>query len=355
MEVIAGAASISQLVAYSLSSTRYLQKLCTELKAGGSAYRSEENNINLLLKVIKRLAAQDIEDSDPILPILIDISGLACEVLHLLRPKRFLGYNWTALITHDKISTAFEALDRKRGILHLYISQSNRETVAPIQTSSNEHRSPCTPSTMGATMSSRANISVEGNYVGGYAEAGCGFEAAEQPNLRYHSNGIPLGGTQFAGNKTENSEATRLEIHDRQVTLAHQRSATANAAKQSTPSTNGTQAPFTQAHTASSETGDSLSPVIFRQAIASGTDKQIPDVRTPARQAALEDSLNHTSTAQQYSFEREEPKSLREVGKYMQPSGIATISMIKDGTREMDSGEKGMQVKRDNETFLGGG
>jgi hypothetical protein len=95
--------------------------------------------------------------------------------------------------------------------------------------------------------------------------------------------------------------------------------------------------------------------VIFRQATASGTDMQIQDVRTPARQAALEDSLNHTATAQPYSFEREEPKSLREVGQSMQPSGIATISMIKDRTREMDSGEKGMPVKRDNGTFTGGG
>lgn len=88
MEVIAGIASVSQLVAYSISCAHSLGQLHTALTSN-SAYRSEESNINLLLDVIRRLPTENIPESDPVLRILIDISGLACETLHLLQPKNF--------------------------------------------------------------------------------------------------------------------------------------------------------------------------------------------------------------------------------------------------------------------------
>jgi hypothetical protein len=133
MEVIASVSSVSQLVAYSFSSFQYVQRLYTALKNGHSTYRNEETNIVLLLDVIKRLPSQNINDSDAILPILIDISGLACEILHLLQPKQFLGINWTPITGPNKLVSAFEALNKKERLLHLYITQASNEALAAIQ------------------------------------------------------------------------------------------------------------------------------------------------------------------------------------------------------------------------------
>jgi hypothetical protein len=85
MEMVAGAASVTQLVAYSFSSIRYLQRLYNELKAHGSSYRDEETNLRLLLDVIRGLCQKGVKDNDPILPILVDLTGLACDILHLLQ------------------------------------------------------------------------------------------------------------------------------------------------------------------------------------------------------------------------------------------------------------------------------
>ena len=94
---------------------------------------NEETNISLLLDVIKDLSKQGIEDSNPILPVLIDISGLACEILCLLQPKRLLGFNWAPFAKQDKLKAAFEALDKKRKLLHLHMSHANNSALSALQ------------------------------------------------------------------------------------------------------------------------------------------------------------------------------------------------------------------------------
>lgn len=133
MEFVGCAASVSQLVVYISSSAASLQRLYVELRSGDSTYRSEANNIDLLLNIFQRLSRRTIEDCNPVLPILIAISGIACEVLCLLKPRRVFGINWTPITAQDRINSAFESLDKKRRILHLYISQAHHEALVDLR------------------------------------------------------------------------------------------------------------------------------------------------------------------------------------------------------------------------------
>ncbi|KAF2849547.1 hypothetical protein T440DRAFT_508702 [Plenodomus tracheiphilus IPT5] len=138
MEVIAGIASASQIVAYSISCAHYLAQLHSELKDSHSTYSSEETKINLLLDVIRRLPTQNIQGVDPILRILVDISGLACEILYLLQPKGSWT-RWTTIPLRNKLALAFEVLDRKEKLLHLYITQASHSALEDMRTSINGH------------------------------------------------------------------------------------------------------------------------------------------------------------------------------------------------------------------------
>jgi hypothetical protein len=126
MEVIACIASASQLVAYSVSCAHY------------SSFRSEETNINLLLDVIRRLSTQEIQESDPVLRILVDISGLACEILHHLQPKS-VWIRWNTITLRSKLASLFETLDRKAKLLHLYITQASSSALEAIRIAVDEN------------------------------------------------------------------------------------------------------------------------------------------------------------------------------------------------------------------------
>ena len=133
MEIVGCAASVSQLLVYIALSSGRLEKLCAELKDGSSTYREEESNISILLGIIKRLSRQNITNEDSILPVLIAISTLACQALHLLRPNKVLGINWTPITAHEKIKSAFQSLDKKRTLLHLYISQTHHDALIDLR------------------------------------------------------------------------------------------------------------------------------------------------------------------------------------------------------------------------------
>ena len=133
MEIVGCAASVSQLLVYIALSSGRLEKLCAELKDGYTTYREEESNISLLLRIIQRLSRQNIANEESILPVLIAISGLACHALHLLRPNKVLGINWTPITAHEKIKSAFQSLDKKRSLLHLYISQTHHDALVDLR------------------------------------------------------------------------------------------------------------------------------------------------------------------------------------------------------------------------------
>ncbi|EUC47077.1 hypothetical protein COCMIDRAFT_3933 [Bipolaris oryzae ATCC 44560] len=135
MEFVGCAASVSQLLVYLSSSAVNLQRLYSELVHCNSNYRDEATNIRLLLHTLQRLGRQHLDDDDnsPVLPVLISISGTACQVLHLLKPKRLFGINWAPVTSQNKISSAFETLNKKRNLLHLYISQEHQEALVDLR------------------------------------------------------------------------------------------------------------------------------------------------------------------------------------------------------------------------------
>lgn len=133
MEVVSCAASVSQLLVYIASSSRSLERLYTELKSGYSTYHEEESNISLLLNILQRLSRRSIADESPILPVLIAISGIACQALYLLQPNKILGINWTPITAHERINSAFQSLDKKRTLLHLYLSQAHHDALVDLR------------------------------------------------------------------------------------------------------------------------------------------------------------------------------------------------------------------------------
>jgi hypothetical protein len=133
MEMVSCVASVSQLVVYIASSSRKLERLCHEIRDGFAIYREEESNICLLLNILQRLSQRAIADAEPILPVLIAISGIACQVLYLLQPNKIFGINWTPITAHEKISAAFKSLDKKRTLLHLYLSQAHYDALKDLR------------------------------------------------------------------------------------------------------------------------------------------------------------------------------------------------------------------------------
>jgi len=133
MEPIGCAASISQLAVYLLSTTVCLKKLYNALRSGDSIYRNEATNLELLLNILQRLRNQKIDNHDPVLPVLIAISGHASEALHLLQPRTRFGINWTPITCQDKTNLAFESIQRKTELLHLYISQSHHTALVDLR------------------------------------------------------------------------------------------------------------------------------------------------------------------------------------------------------------------------------
>jgi hypothetical protein len=246
MEVVAGAASVSQLVAYSFSSLRYLQQLYTEIKICGSAYRNEEASLSLLLNVIRDLEKQGVSDSDPILPILIDVSRLACEILHLLQPRRLLGFNWTPFTKQDELKSAFRALDRQQKLLHLRVSGEalttlraavNRQgtdlSLAPsntMPTTPSKVICPISCSKLVFMIANSRQLSVSNNNVDGVDEVVNRHDSLAG-EIDVNDNTICLTALQQVGNREQMSEERMAGIKHEQLTLVAEKASNTKSDK----------------------------------------------------------------------------------------------------------------------------
>ncbi|KAF2850649.1 hypothetical protein T440DRAFT_468230 [Plenodomus tracheiphilus IPT5] len=221
MEAIASAASISQLVVYSLSSVHYLRKLSSELSQGKSVYYEEERNIRSLLDIVSRLSVQnDIGDCDPLLTILVDISRLACDILHCFRPKIVWGINLTPIINKDKIVSLLAVLDNKRQLLHLHITQVNSNVLSSLQSGD---KGPRRDSTM---VQQDCELDLDGGDVQGISEILGGTHVGDLDRftrVRVRHGKVGEGAMSLTLNPTELSNADRMQAHVRNVDLAKQR------------------------------------------------------------------------------------------------------------------------------------
>ncbi|KAH3907386.1 hypothetical protein HBI56_157610 [Parastagonospora nodorum] len=227
MDIVAGAASVSQLIAYSLSSAHCLQQLYNELKNFGTSYRNEETNVCLLLDVIKGLSDQGVDDSDPILPILLDISRLACEILHLLQPRRLLGINWTPLTKQDELKSSFGALDKKQKLLHLRVSG---ETLTALRTVSRQGSFFSLAPTHTMATPPPPKFTCNNNNIRGVQEVLCGYEV-RPIDAEVNNNDVSFMSVNRAGNKNELSGEQIVKIVSEQATHSSEKAAN-DAAKQ---------------------------------------------------------------------------------------------------------------------------
>ncbi|EUC34188.1 hypothetical protein COCCADRAFT_25671 [Bipolaris zeicola 26-R-13] len=251
MELVGCAASVSQLLVYLSSSATSLQRLYTELIHCNSTYCDEAINIRLLLHTIQRLGQQQVNDNDdhsPVLPVLISISGIACQVLHLLKPKRIFGIDWAPVTSQDKISSAFETLDKKRNLLQLYISQEHQEALLdlrqtvesscknirveiPIAGSNRKSTSHSAEDTTGASMdphpnqpagqpTKRLRIKMTGAKIEGYNSM---FNGHKEGDIEGELGDLTFGSTagNFVGNASDETERMFLQSSRRNQGCSH--------------------------------------------------------------------------------------------------------------------------------------
>ncbi|KAH9878938.1 hypothetical protein J1614_002373 [Plenodomus biglobosus] len=217
MEAISGAASISQLLVYSLSSVHFLRKLSSELSQGKSVYHEEERNIRSLLDIVSRLSLpNEIGACDPVLPILVDICRLAYDILLYLQPKVVWGINLTPLINRDRIISSLALLDTKRELLHLHIAQANSDVLSSLQ--SGNKGSCCNPKMSGQT----CKVIVNKNDVQGIFQTLDGIPGANISSITEISvseNIIAPGAAQLTANATQHSSEDVIKMLQANVEL----------------------------------------------------------------------------------------------------------------------------------------
>lgn len=144
MDVIAGAASISQLGAYAQSASQVLITISKEITYGSKLWREQASDIQQILKVLHPLLSESFSEHkghcalcERILPPLNDLLRRAHEIQNLIsRPQKqgFLALFWSAAGTSWLLSKAFEELRAKGLILQLAITSQTYTNSAKIST-----------------------------------------------------------------------------------------------------------------------------------------------------------------------------------------------------------------------------
>ena len=150
MEIVAGAASLTQLSAYAYSTTRRLIDLYKAAQEGPSFCREQSCNIRFLLRSIQRICSLEAPDTDSLLPLLISIADLSSSILNLLGPTGALRNKWLWVSKSRQFEEAFQALGEKTNLLQLCIAERTYTLVGAISRNSdqkmNANRSTGTPS-----------------------------------------------------------------------------------------------------------------------------------------------------------------------------------------------------------------
>ena len=134
MDIVAGTASVTQLVAYSHVAVQRLVQLYKSAQEGSSFCRTQRSNIGFLLESIHRICTGETPNPDSILPLLITTAGLTTSLLILLKPKGTLYNRWLWITKGQEIESAFSALNDKTRLLQLHITERTYNLVADLQT-----------------------------------------------------------------------------------------------------------------------------------------------------------------------------------------------------------------------------
>lgn len=129
MEAISAVASTTQLLAYCLSAGSVLCQVIKDIKAGTSAFRHQENNINHILKIIRQISRHPgvtPDMTDIVLPIIIEVAELAQRIQTLLEnPGTWYRRVIASSTRRSTLEESFNALAAKGQLLHLHISHSS--------------------------------------------------------------------------------------------------------------------------------------------------------------------------------------------------------------------------------------
>ncbi|KAL8778773.1 MAG: hypothetical protein Q9213_007253 [Squamulea squamosa] len=123
MEVISGAASVTQLAAYSHQVFQRLVQLRKAVQEGPDFCRTQRFNIGFLLESLRRISISQTSDAEIILPLLISTANIATSLLGLLEPRGSLCNHWLWVSKGQKIESAFRALNDKARLLQLHITE----------------------------------------------------------------------------------------------------------------------------------------------------------------------------------------------------------------------------------------
>ncbi|KAF2231983.1 hypothetical protein EV356DRAFT_506169 [Viridothelium virens] len=133
MDIVGATASIAQLAAYCKSACQHLWQVYKAVRNGPAAFSDQSLNISILLNIIDRVRNQESFQERVILPLLVDISTLACKIHSLLERRGLFGLHWALFTKCEALSEAFTSLSAKRDLLHLHISERNHNNLSQIQ------------------------------------------------------------------------------------------------------------------------------------------------------------------------------------------------------------------------------
>ena len=133
MDVAAGVASVTQLVAYGHVVIRHLVQLYKAAQEGPSFCRVQHFNIGILLESVQRICTNETQNTDSILPLLIATTELACSLLNWLQPKGALHNRWLWISKAREIESLFCALNDKTRLLQFHITERTYNIVSHVQ------------------------------------------------------------------------------------------------------------------------------------------------------------------------------------------------------------------------------
>lgn len=129
MEAISAVASTTQLLAYCVSTGSVLCQVVKDIKAGPSAFREQESNINHILKIIDQISRHPgvpPDMTEVVLPIIIEVAELAHRIQTLLEdPGTWYRRLVSSSTRRSALEESFNALSAKGHFLHLHISHSS--------------------------------------------------------------------------------------------------------------------------------------------------------------------------------------------------------------------------------------
>ena len=138
MDLVVAVAGTIQLLAYSHSASKVLLQLIIAIKQGPAAYRDYGINLRLLLDVISQIVEPNsrLQSNSLTISIILEITDLAQRALNLLpqTTSLFAIIRHTATHQRSALDESFDALSRKREILHLHISQTHLLALSELRT-----------------------------------------------------------------------------------------------------------------------------------------------------------------------------------------------------------------------------